>query len=449
MGKLDKLQKRNDDSHAEASAIANHLFNLGDELLRIAGEFGRIGEILTDIDKDFSKATSIINPKDLKFLFLATGLLCTKWIIMGQIIPLDFDYKHTPKPMEERCDHDETPTGSEGDEIEKKKEERDQEFGEVEDESKNYSDDGYRTVGQILFRPVPYDSISKFPEEFGVAAFNKNPDGLGGKNHRVFTLGHDPILGWIFGTIDIMTRSLTLKSPFLKMYKVHEKGNKMDCVTTFGEEVGNVFRSIQEGMNHSKKIERYRLQAAIFKQGEHFLSDKYTKDGLPIPFLSPEKAFELMQKGWNSVELSRAIKKVLTKTAKNGAIIGAQFFIAFLINEIIKNIHLLMYEEDRDGDIKSYQVRTRKILIVANSISSTSNVLFCAIFGVATKNPVEAAKRLDLGGFIETIRRLIIDTKFINEIKREYVKQALRERILNTTNFDWWYVNEKGEISYE
>ena len=73
MGKLDKLQKRNDDSHAEASAIANHLFNLGDELLRIAGEFGRIGEILTDIDKDFSKATSIINPKDLKFLFLDLG----------------------------------------------------------------------------------------------------------------------------------------------------------------------------------------------------------------------------------------------------------------------------------------------------------------------------------------------------------------------------------------
>lgn len=87
--------------------------------------------------------------------------------------------------------------------------------------------------------------------------------------------------------------------------------------------------------------------------------------------------------------------------------------------------------------------------MTANCISSASNVLACAIFGAVTKNPVEAAKRLDIGGFIETIRRLFVDTEFINEIKREYVQQAMRKRILNTTNFEWWYVTEKGEIRYE
>jgi hypothetical protein len=109
----------------------------------------------------------------------------------------------------------------------------------------------------------------------------------------------------------------------------------------------------------------------------------------------------------------------------------------------------MMYDEDKDGDINLYQVRTRKILLTANCISSSSNILFCAIFGVVTKNPLEAAKRLDIGGFIETIRRLVIDTKFIKEIKREYVKENLTEKILNTTDFDWWYVNEEGEIRYE
>ena len=35
-------------------------------------------------------------------------------------------------------------------------------------------------------------------------------DDGGRGNHRVHTLGHDPILGWIFGTGNIMTCTITL-----------------------------------------------------------------------------------------------------------------------------------------------------------------------------------------------------------------------------------------------
>ena len=36
---------------------------------------------------------------------------------------------------------------------------------------------------------------------------------IGGSTHRAYTMGHDPVWGWIFGNINIMTRSITLKNP--------------------------------------------------------------------------------------------------------------------------------------------------------------------------------------------------------------------------------------------
>ena len=32
---------------------------------------------------------------------------------------------------------------------------------------------------------------------------------MGGKYHRMYTLGHDPILGWFFGTANILTDCIT------------------------------------------------------------------------------------------------------------------------------------------------------------------------------------------------------------------------------------------------
>jgi len=433
MGKMDELRKKNDALLEDNLSLAKHLSELGDESYRIGKEFGRIGEMLDEIDEEFSKKTGIINSKDLKCLFVATGLLCAKWIIMGQFVPLDFNFTHDPNERE-RIDHDK------GDDLAEEKRKKDKKYGELKDEN-DMSEDSYRTVNQIIFRPVPYDAIQKIDSPQFIKQLI--PDNLSGKNHREYTLGHDPILGWLFGTINIMTRSITFKLPTLDTYKVTEKLIKIkkDEPSIFPMEIYHAFRSFQE--------DDKRLPAAVFKQGLHLLSDKYTKTGLPIPFLSADEALELIKKGWNSVEAAKAIQKVLTKVAKNVAIIGAQFIVSLLINEIIKAVHLRMYDEKKDGDIKLYQVRTRKILLTANCISSTSNILYCAIFGAATKNPLEAAKRLDVGGVIETIRRLVVDTKFINEIKREYIRENLISRIYDESNFEWWYLNEKGEISYE
>ena len=331
----------------------------------------------------------------------------------------------------------------EGDELtketQKKAEDKEKEKAQKKGLNEDKSIGGFRTINQIFKCPVPYDSmVTEKDTSSSVAGlfteseprqrfyFSREmhsftmPDGsnypLCGKNHHAYTLGHDPIFGWVFGTMNIMTRSMTLKSPLLKTFNVNcdkGEGNKVSGYSDFGSKMVEAF--------HSYKENDRRLPAAVAKQSIHFLSDKYCKTGLPIPLLSAEKAQELIEKGWNSVEAAEAIKKVFSKIAKNTAIIGLQFVISFLINEVIKAIHLLVYDENIDGDIELYKVRTRKILLTANCISSSSNILFCTIFGAVTKDPIKAVKRLDIGGFIETIHRLISDTKLINDIKQEFV----------------------------
>lgn len=45
---------------------------------------------------------------------------------------------------------------------------------------------------------VPYDQVT-----------GTGIDGMGPTTHRVQTLGHDPLLGWVYGTLDILRGSLT------------------------------------------------------------------------------------------------------------------------------------------------------------------------------------------------------------------------------------------------
>lgn len=427
---FDELHKRKEELHRRKLILMNNsqetlsdMHGIINESLRVADVACNAKNIIGDLEKEFELKTGLTK-SDVAFMFLTLGLLCAKWLIMGQIAPLDFDYKHDPNARD-RID------STKGDELVDEKQK------EVEDKLKkkgfdnDKSDNGFRTISQILLNSVPYDAMvaekdqsssltSLFTENELISRFYFSrkmqsltmPNGdeypLYGKNHHAYTLGHDPILGWIFGTIDIMTRSMTLKSPPLTTFQVKcdkGEGNKVSGYSNFGLQITEAFRSFSENNK--------RLPVAVAKQSLHFLSDKYCKTGLPIPLISAEKAQELIEKGWNSVEAAAAIKKVLAKTAKNIGIIGLQFIISFIINEIIKAIHLILYNEDTDGDIKLYQVRTRKILLTANCISSYSNIIFCTL--------LNDAKRLDIGGFIETIHRLISDTKFINDIKHEFI----------------------------
>ena len=66
-------------------------------------------------------------------------------------------------------------------------------------------------------------------------------------------------------------------------------------------------------------------------------------------------------------------------------------------------------------------MRTRKILLISNSIASTSTIINTAI----TRNP----KNLDIGSLLNTITHLFTDLHFIAKIKQEFINNEISDRL--------------------
>ena len=81
----------------------------------------------------------------------------------------------------------------------------------------------------------------------------------------------------------------------------------------------------------------------------------------------------------------------------------------------------LFYCKDKDGTRDIFEVRTRKILLISNTIATTSNI----IGAVITKNP----KHLDIGGLLNTIRHLFSDLAFMADVKKEFIENRIYEKI--------------------
>lgn len=88
----------------------------------------------------------------------------------------------------------------------------------------------------------------------GVSAYSEHIAGFGGTTHRVQTFGHDPLIGLVYGTIDIMRGTITATS-------------KMGEVVALDTNVSPVAS----------------LPAAFATQLVHLLSDLPTRTGLPLP----------------------------------------------------------------------------------------------------------------------------------------------------------------------
>ena len=102
---------------------------------------------------------------------------------------------------------------------------------------------------------------------------------------------------------------------------------------------------------------------------------------------------------------------------------GASAGLSILINKIVAAVHGSMMLEKEDGRLLSrelYEVRTRKIILLSNTIASGSNVLLAAVKPEMMK--------LDIGGLAVTIFRLITDKHFMTKIKYEYLNAATREK---------------------
>lgn len=126
---------------------------------------------------------------------------------------------------------------------------------------KKFPEDEMQKLANSKVSKVPFD-----------AQDNRNTteyvQGLSAYYHRLLSLGHDPVLGFIVGVLDIMT-------------------GRMTTIDKAGKVISQVMK------NYSDRTES-NLFAALAKQIIHFKSDITTSMGLPAPLMG---LFNLLQFG--------------------------------------------------------------------------------------------------------------------------------------------------------
>lgn len=371
------LQKINEDAQDLCNEITSDLRSASVKLNQIADEQHRVTElsgqasrIIDQIDMSFKVKTKLSN-MDITLLFLATAIQCARqYILSNEKFRLE--------------DKGSLKSNQRGDKL--MKDIYHSSIGQI----------APKTWEKILFEGVPYDAVNFSSPETKELLGNI---GLSGSTHRYRTLGHDPVFGWIFGTINIITDSLTRYDT--QTFAVQNK-------LISGIYPGNVIGMTDDAINLVQQDQRI-LIAAVARQAIHFGSDYFTKQGLPIPGIAAVD---------NSLAKRMIDNHIDAWSVTRGATLSA------LINQLVAVIHRLFYQENKDGSPSLYEVRTRKILSYSNALATGSNVIVSAITQDVTK--------LDVGGMLVTLSRLVSDYHFIHEVKKDFLKNELYDRIVGS-----------------
>lgn len=368
--KLQKIKEESQELCAEISSDLRtskaHIDQIGDEYHRVSELSGQAAQVLDQIDLDFKVKTKL-SKQDMIILFLATAIQCARqYLLTNDVLRM---------------------TDKQGDKLKK--------------DILNTKIGNWRPVppdaAAILTQSVPYDAVNFYSPEIKGQLGNL---GLSGTTHRYRTLGHDPVLGWIFGTVNIITNALTRYD--FQSFAVMNK-------QIYGLYPGSTFGMFENAGNFVQQ-DPLLLSTAVARQAIHFGSDYFTKQGLPVPLIATvnnDLAKNMVVRG--SIDLWSVTR---------GAVL------ACLINQLVVAIHQLFYRKDRDGGQQLYEVRTRKILSYSNLMASGSNVIVSAV--------TQDARKLDVGGMLVTLTRIVSDYNFIHEIKKDFLKNQLYDRIVGT-----------------
>lgn len=314
---------------------------------------------LDEIDAAFEKKTGL-RKKDFAFLAVALALQCTRQYVLDPWF----------------------------------KEKRGVASANDEKGRKDNVEEGwyYVDTDKILTNKVPFD-VQHYGSNDSIQGFLKGGD------HRLMTLGHDPVLGWIFGTANIMTSTVTRKDFVSAHVKCINNENEIHTLA----KTTKVFEAVTERVSEKGMDGKIALGSALLREAIHLKSDVDTKRSLPLPGIGP---------------ISSEFGKKLAQYGIDTASVGTEVSLSCLINWLIAMLHRLCFDETKDEE-QFYEVRTRKIILYSNLIASTSNVIVSVL--------TEYYKLLDVGGLLVTIGRLITDVRFICKVKDEFVQSKLDE----------------------
>ncbi len=429
---IDELRAKRAKLKENSNAIMNNMQILADESNRVADVAHNAKAILDEIDREFENVTGLTG-QDISFVFLATGLQLARIYLMNALTKIE-----------------KAGQGSFEDFLHNKQDDIFSKFNAGED----MMNMPYHASKNLIISThgVPYDATQTLTEEtieWRKSAKNvKNSwsydykefiskeklNLFDGANHRFSTLGHDPILGLLFGTANIMTNTITCVKAPIKVgdlslpvlttnHVLYSDQNKHPMIGIYGS------TGIMLGNMIKRTIEQPEVfVAALIKQIIHIGTDLFTPCGIQFP-------------GTNLV-MSNAKVEEITKAISTGDIIkvGASMKIAELINYLISAIHQLTYDERKFGyDREVFSVKTKKIIMYSNTIATSSNVIIQGA-QVATGN-LTAIKDLDIGGLIVLIKRLTTDRAFIRQVKEEFIfnnfNQLIQGEKLKLEKIDW------------
>ena len=372
-----------------------------------------------EIEQKFKEITKL-HKVDYVFLLVAIALQITRQVLQPRLDfeSLDVEKREGDKAAAQNTDKTET-----ANRISEERENAERQGVEA-GKSKQYY---YASLSEIAdLKHVPYDAIIP---------------GLSGKTHRFKTLGHDPWLGYLFGTCNILTNTLTTSD----MKTVHIKNNQKYANADTLKMLGYCKERFNE--KGGKPV----VAIALAKQAYHIHSDQKSKAGIGLPFLQlicDEKTIRaLCNRGidFNAVEFLGTVAK--------------QAAFAELINFVVATTHrILVAKEEYDAFCKENnisdeitlkkalekkgisnilfgnetlnEVRTRKILLISNAVASSANIIYvgvaAGVSGAAgnSAGAYDALSKLDVGGILVTLRHLFSDGRVMAKIKDDFIKEA-------------------------
>lgn len=331
------------------------------------------------LDRKFSKLTHL-NFKELSILMLAISLQLIRIYLMNYISTVE---KAGNQNLKEKFLH-------------KKQDKLLKNFAKDNTEVSDYY---YAPMYQIVTgRGVPYDA-TRYK--------NENLKLFKGANHRFSTLGHEPIVGLVVGTTNIMTNTITTISDFSPIPHTHHVVYDDMLKNPEIENEASLILALKAVVNRSAE-DITPLVAAFIKQLIHIATDLYTPAGIQLP-------------GVNLL-LSKKNVEVLTSYVNTGDLvkIGASSTINDLIDKLIAILHGCMLLEESDNILnKINQAKTKKIIVYSNLIATSSNVLKTTYTG--------NLHNMDWAGLIKLTKKICCDRDFMYNLKWEFINEGLKQ----------------------
>lgn len=386
---IEELRQRRKKIKSNVDIINSNIDKIIDETKRIELVAANSERIINDLDDKFAKLTGL-NKVDFAFLFLATALQCIRIYLINNLTKID---KAGNKNKTENTLH----------KVQKNL------LKKFDDGNREEPSKFYAPLNQIIFnRGVPYDAQNFLDVKY---------DLFKGANHRFSTLGHDPILGLVFGTANILTNTITCNDKIngkilvTTNHVVYDSELKNPKIANFTSTILMLKNAINRFDDDVESV-----VAALIKQILHIGTDLYTPCGIHIPF--------------SNLVLDKKNVEKLAKVVSTGDIIklGMSMKVSLWINTIISLLHQLMYDEKIYKNRDIYNVKTKKIIMYSNAIASTSNIIWVAINLEGGNQKV--LKQLDIGGLMVTVHRLITDIDFIMKVKDEFVFGGFRKTVI-------------------